>query len=295
MAARVPSHDAGVGVILGAVALGLLIGLSLGALGGGGSILTVPALVYVLGLSPQEATTASLVIVGITAAASSIGHARSGHTRWGAGALLAAVGVPASLLGTVLNRRVDPDVLLLSFAALMLVAAVGMLVRSRTSRDAPPAEGEPGRGSGAVGTLTATRQHPRVNPAIRPGGRAGRALRLTSAGLGIGFLTGFLGVGGGFVVVPVLVVLFSTPMPIAVGTSLLVISLNSAVALAARVGSGGFDWSVIVPFTTAAVAGSLAGKRVADRISANKLTVAFAVLLVAVAVYVAVQALLGLT
>ena len=113
-------------MIAGAIGLGLLIGLSLGALGGGGSILTVPALVYLLGLSAQEATTASLVIVGVTAAAGSIGHARSGHTRWGAGVLLAAVGVPASLLGTALNRQVDPDVLLLSFAALMLVAAVGM-------------------------------------------------------------------------------------------------------------------------------------------------------------------------
>jgi uncharacterized membrane protein YfcA len=282
-------------LIAGAIGLGLLIGLSLGALGGGGSILTVPALVYLLGLSAQEATTASLVIVGVTAAAGSIGHARSGHTRWGAGVLLAAVGVPASLLGTTLNRRVDPDVLLLSFAALMLVAAVGMLVRSRTSgRGAPSPADEPelaGDARTSGGTLTAARPA----SARRSGTRVAHALRLTVAGLGVGFLTGFLGVGGGFVVVPVLLVLLSTPMPVAVGTSLLVISLNSAVALAARAGSGDFAWNVIVPFTAAAVAGSLTGKRVADRVKPNKLTVAFAVLLVAVAVYVAVRAMLGLT
>lgn len=284
-------------MIAGAVALGLLIGLSLGALGGGGSIFTVPALVVVLGLSAQEATTASLVIVGVTAAAASAGHARSGHTRWRSGFLLAAIGVPASLAGTVLNRRVDPDVLLLSFAALMLVAAVGMLLRARSAsrRQAPVEPSHPGSPDASGGsTATATQARPaHAAPAARS--RLGHAWRLAAAGLGIGFLTGFLGVGGGFIVVPVLVVLLSTPMPVAVGTSLLVISLNSAVALAARAGHGSFDWNVIVPFTIAAVAGSLAGKRAADRISPNKLTVAFAVLLVAVAVYVAVQAVLGLT
>ncbi|MFN2523817.1 MAG: sulfite exporter TauE/SafE family protein [Mycobacteriales bacterium] len=282
-------------MILGATGLGLLIGLTMGALGGGGSILTVPLLVYVLGLSAQSATTASLVIVGVTAAAASIGHARAGHTRSRVGVLLSVVGVPASVLGTVLNRRADPDVLLLSFAGLMLVAAVGMLVRSRMTRGAAPApadSAEPVRRAGTGSAVVATREHPRATPAAPS---RGRAVRLASAGLGIGFLTGFLGVGGGFVVVPVLVVLFRTPMPVAVGTSLLVISLNSAVALAARAGSGGFDWSVIVPFTAAAVAGSFAGTRVANRVDPNKLTVAFAVLLVFVAVYVAVQALLGLT
>ncbi len=284
-------------MIAGAVALGLLIGLSLGALGGGGSILTVPALVFVLGLSAQEATTASLVIVGVTAAAASAGHARSGHTKWRSGFLLAAIGVPASLAGTVLNRRVDPDVLLLSFAALMLVAAVGMLLRARSAsrRQAPVEPSQPASPDASGGsTATATQARPaHAAPAARS--RLGHAWRLAAAGLGIGFLTGFLGVGGGFIVVPVLVVLLSTPMPVAVGTSLLVISLNSAVALAARAGHGSFDWNVIVPFTIAAVAGSLAGKRAADRISPTKLTVAFAVLLVTVAVYVAVQAVLGLT
>lgn len=121
------------------------------------------------------------------------------------------------------------------------------------------------------------------------------AARVVVAGLGIGFLTGFLGVGGGFVVVPVLVVLLHIPMPTAVGTSLLVISLNSAVALAARAGHDSFQWQVIAPFALAAVVGSLAGKRVADRLSAGALTFSFAVLLVVVAVYVAGRAALALS
>jgi len=269
-------------VILAALALGLLIGLALGALGGGGSILTVPALVYLLGLSAQEATTASLVIVGITAAAASVSHARSHDTRVGAAALLALVGVPASVLGSALNRTVDPNVLLLCFALVMLLAAVGMLARARAGA----------RGRAGSGTATEAGAPARA-PVARS--RTGYPLRLGAAGLGIGFLTGFLGVGGGFVVVPVLVVLLRIPMPTAVGTSLLVISLNSAVSLAARAGHDSFAWDVIAPFTVAAIVGSLAGKRVADRLSASTLTVSFAALLVAVAAYVALRAGLALT
>ena len=271
-------------MILAALALGLLIGLAIGALGGGGSILTVPALVFVLGLSAREATTASLVIVGVAAATASVSHARSHHTRWAAGGLIALLGVPASLLGTMLNRRVDPNVLLLCFALVMLLAAVGMLARARAVAK-----------SRSAGSSPSTSLDDEAGAQV-PGGRsrAGLAWRLGAAGLGIGFLTGFLGVGGGFVVVPVLVVLMGMPMPTAVGTSLLVISLNSAVALVARAGHGSFVWEVIAPFTVAAVVGSLAGKRVADRLSAGTLTVSFAALLVAVAVYVAIRAVLAL-
>jgi uncharacterized membrane protein YfcA len=262
-------------MILGAIALGLLIGLSLGALGGGGSILTVPALVFVLGLTAQEATSGSLVIVGVTAAIASVGHARAGHTRWRLGGLLALVGVPASVLGSRLNRNVHPDVLLLAFAALMVVSAVGMLLRARPA----PAAAHPSEGT----TLTRT----------KPPTTTSRNLRVVAAGAGIGFLTGFLGVGGGFVIVPVLVVLLRFEMPVAVGTSLLVIALNSAVALVARLGHGSLVWHVVLPFTAAAVVGSLGGRQVSERVEPASLTRAFAVLLLAVAAYVAVRAGLG--
>lgn len=253
-------------MIAGAVGLGALIGLSLGALGGGGSILTVPALVFGLGLTAQEATAGSLVIVGVTAAIASVGHARAGHTRWGGGVLLALVGVPASVLGSRLNRAVAPDVLLLAFAALMVVAALGMLLRARHHGPAAAAETGPARA------------------AVVP---------LLLAGTGIGLLTGFLGVGGGFIIVPVLVVVLGYDMPVAVGTSLLVIALNSLVALLARLGSASLVWHVVVPFTLAAVAGSLGGKRVSERLDPASLTRAFAVLLLAVAGYVGVRAGIG--
>jgi uncharacterized membrane protein YfcA len=259
---------------LAAVGLGLLIGLVIGGLGGGGSILTVPALVFLLGLSAQAATSASLVIVGVTAAVATIGHARSGHTGWRAGVFLALAGLPASLLGTRLNLLVEQDVLLLAFAGLMLLAAAGMLIRRRDDSTA-------------------------VDEADRPAsvepGRAGRWSRLIAAGLVIGFLTGFLGVGGGFVIVPALVLALRFPMPRAVGTSLLVIAMNAVVALAARAGAGSFDWEVIVPFTGAAVAASLGGTLLADRLPTRQLTTSFGVLLVLVAGYVGVRAFLGLT
>lgn len=246
--------------------LGAVIGISLGALGGGGSILTVPALVYVLGESARSATTASLVIVGVTSVVGAIGHARAGHVRWRAGLTFGLVGVAASYAGTALNHHVDSNVLLLAFAGLMLVAAAAML------RRAPDAEPAAEVAAGSVGT----------------------AVKVIAAGLAVGFLTGFLGVGGGFVIVPALVMALGFPMPVAVGTSLLVIALNCAAALGARAGQGSFDWAVIIPFTAAAVVASLAGGFIAERVNARTLTRAFAALLVVVAVYTAVRSALAL-
>ncbi len=253
--------------VLVALGVGLVIGLLMGALGGGGSILTVPVLVYLLDQSAQDATSTSLVIVGITAVVAAIGHARAGHTQWRTGVLLAVAGVPASLLATLLNRRVDGDVVLLAFSALMLVAAAGMLARNPGPDDA----------------------------ADHGGAAGGTWLRGLAAGLLIGALTGFFGVGGGFIIVPVLVVALGFGMADAVGTSLVVIALNSAVALGAR-STGGLDLDpvVVVPFTLAAVAAALLGQRVADRVSGPALTRSFGALLVVVAVYVGVQAVLGL-
>lgn len=288
-------------MILEAVALGIAIGLSLGALGGGGSILTVPALVFVLGFTAQQATSGSLVIVGATASIASVGHARAGHTRWRKGFILALVGVPASILGSNLNRDVNPDVLLMAFAALMVAAAIGMLVHTQSahpgqSTDDPPAAGTRAAGASPVGVVaeassTLTLMTPMTSGTTNPATR--RFPRVVLAGLGIGFLTGFLGVGGGFVIVPVLVVMLRCEMPVAVGTSLIVIALNSAVALAARLGEGGLVWRLVLPFTLAAIAGSVAGKRVTDSIDADNLTKAFAVLLLAVAGYVGIKAGMG--
>ncbi|SNR86562.1 sulfite exporter TauE/SafE family protein [Blastococcus mobilis] len=257
-----------------AVGLGLLIGLSLGALGGGGSILTVPALVYVIGQDARAATTSSLFIVGISSVIAALGHARSGQVRWGVGVVFGATGIAAGFAGTAANQLVDPDVLLLAFAAVIVVAAVGMLANSRGEEPAPPQQ----------------------NDAQEPARRwtPGRIGKVGGAGLVVGFMTGFFGVGGGFVIVPALTLALGMSMPQAVATSLVVISINSAGALLARAGTAHFDWAVIVPFTLAAIAGSLGGKTVTDRVPGTTLTRAFAVLLIAVAVYTATSSLVSL-
>ena len=284
--------------LLVAVVLGVLIGLTMGALGGGGSILTVPVLVYVVGLSATSATTASLVIVGVASAVAALGHARSGRVRWRTGLAFGATGVASSYAGTLLNARVAPDALMISFGAVMLVAATAMLVR--TAVPARPSEAADDDRAARLRTSTRVRggDEPepaaaRRAPAPRAGSRVGTALKVLVAGLVVGFLTGFLGVGGGFVIVPVLVLALRHEMPSAVGTSLLVISLNSAVSLVARGSDEVFEWSVIVPFTLAAVAGSATGKRIGDRVSGARLTRAFAVLLLAVAAYVLTRTALG--
>ncbi len=290
--------------IVGAIFLGVLIGLSLGALGGGGSILTVPVLVYVIGESAQAATTESLVIVGITSLVATIGHARVRHVKWAAGLVFGLTGLIASYLGTAANRAVNPNVLLLAFAGLIIIAAVAMLLRqhnhdpatdiahnaddpaSKEHRDAHAAHPDPTPRPG--GTAVAAR---RIIPA--PLGQLtvtpATAVKVLAAGLTVGFLTGLFGVGGGFVIVPALVMALGYEMPIAVGTSLLVIAIDSAAALLARSGHETFAWAVIVSFTAAAVVGSLAGKRVADKVSPATLTKAFVGLLFAVAVYVAIR------
>ena len=193
----------------------------------------------------------------------------------------------------------------------MLVAAAVMLSRCGSRRRAAPAAAAPLAVLAAIGTVRPVRSASSGYPARRwsrrwtgrrpprrrtPGPAAGgrrkstpaawRALKVAAAATGVGLLTGFFGVGGGFVIVPALVLALGFEMPIAVGTSLLVISFNSAAALAARHGTSvHLDWPLIGLFTLAALAGTLGGNRVAAHISASKLTVAFTVLLIAVAAY----------
>jgi uncharacterized membrane protein YfcA len=254
-----------------AIPLGIAIGVSLGALGGGGSILTVPALVYVLGESAGTATAGSLVIVGTAALAGAASHARERRVRWRAGSAFGVAGIAAAYLGSRLNAAVDPNLLLLAFAGLMVVAAAAMLWRQRNGGDDTKSD-VPAKARSTAGT----------------------ALRVVGAGLLVGFLTGFFGVGGGFVIVPGLVFALGYEMPVAVATSLLVIAINTVVALIARVGHSTFDLLVLVPFIVAAAAGALGGRRVADRVSPRTLTRSFALLLLVIAAYVAVRAVIAL-
>lgn len=268
--------------MIAAVLLGLCIGLCLGALGGGGSIVTVPALVYLLHESLPVAVTQSLVIVGLSSAAAVAAHAPNGQVRWRAGLALGAIGGAAAWAGTALGRLVPEHITMAAFAVLMVVVAISMLSRSR-HRTATP---DTSRMLVAVGAPTDAGEPQTTSPSQRP---AAVAVKVVLAGAVIGVMTGFFGVGGGFVIVPALVMILGYPMPGAVGTSLLVIIVNSAAALTSRIGHDALDWSVVLPVTIAAVFGAIAGKQATQRFSERALTTAFAVMVLAVAGYVGIR------
>ncbi len=304
-----------------ATVLALLIGLSLGAVGGGGSILAVPVLVGVVGLTAEQATASSLVVVGIASLVGVVTHARAGRVDLRAGLGFAVAGIAGSFVGTRLNEGIDGDVLLLGFAALMVLVGTRML-QSLRRPDALPVDDLPlerlrpdpvpverpstlpryrdgarlhryvstpdGAGAGAGAAVTI------AGPTTRPAWDGRRVALLIATGTGVGFLTGLFGVGGGFVIVPALVLVLGFPMTVATGTSLLVIALNAGVALAFRGGVGAVDWAVVAPFTAAAVLGVLAGRAVADRVPTRHLTAALGLLVLAVAVWTGIDAAVAL-
>lgn len=270
-----------------AIAAGLFIGLSLGALGGGGSILAVPALVYLLGQSPHQATTTSLLVVGVAAVVGAITHARAGRVRLREGAVFGVLGIAGSYAGSRLSAAVPATVLLAGFGVLMLAVAAAMAARwprPAVTRDSDQV-------SGAAAQRA---QSPARRAASTAGLRGGRhPLLVAAAATAVGLITGFFGVGGGFVIVPALVLILGFDMPAAAGTSLIVIAIDSAAALAARAGHTGLalDWALIGAFTAAAVAGALAGGRLAGRASPHRLRAAFTVLIVIVASYTLARSL----
>ncbi len=253
------------------VPMGLLVGLSLGTLGAGGSILTIPALIYLLGQGPRAAAMGSLVIVATTSLVGMIPHLRHGRVRVTQGIVFGLLGVVGSVLGSHLSAAVSGPALLSAFAGLLFVVAWLMMRRARSS--VPGGAGDqPDRPAGLRWLLS----HPR------------ELARLLGAATGVGLLTGFFGVGGGFAVVPALVLVLGLSMPTAVGTSLIVIAVNSLTAMGSRLGLGiELDWAVIGGFSVFAVVGSLLGARVARRVDPRRLTLAFVVLLVIVAAYTA--------
>ena len=240
-----------------ALALGLLlsagIGLSLGLIGGGGSIITVPVLVYVLGVPVDRAVAMSLAVVGSTALVGALLHHRRDAVAWRTGALFASSGIVTAYLGSRLTQKVPPPVLLLIFAGLMLVAAAVLLARKHSGPEARP--------------------HP------------ASLLRSILAGLGVGFLTGFLGVGGGFLIVPALVLFGGLTMKEAIGTSLFVIAVNCAAGLLGHVTDGDLDVKLALLVAGVAVAGALVGTALSHRVHPAGLRRIFAWFVVAVALF----------
>ena len=275
-----------------AIALGLLVGLSLGALGGGGSTLAVPILVFVAGLQAQDATTASLLVVGVASAFGVVSHYRNGNVRLGAGLAFGAAGIVGSRIGLLVNRSLDEKVLLIAFSVLIAFVAVRMYRSAGPSEMAPevasdaPEDDQPA-GNGAP-VLTKSRVDSRAGLDLS----ASAIAKLAGAATAVGLLTGLFGVGGGFAVVPALTLLLKFPAKEAIGTSLVVIVINAAIALAMRSGDIGFDWAVVAPFLATVTVGVVIGTRVAHDIEADRLTRAFALMLGAVAVYTAASTFL---
>ena len=245
------------GLVLGLI-LSVLIGVSLGLMGGGGSIITLPILVYVIGIGARPAVGMSLAVVGSTSLISSLLHHRGGRVVWRTALLFGSAGILGAAFGSKLTYLVSARILLLLFAALMLVVGTLMLLR-REQKDIDE-------------------EHPSAWKAIL-------------AGAIVGVLTGFLGVGGGFLIVPALMFFGGLHIKEAVGTSLVVISINCAAGLIGhlRYGYERFDWSIALAVTACAIAGALVGTRMAGKIDPKKLRRLFAWFVLAVAVFIAAR------
>lgn len=267
-----------------AVVAGLLIGLSLGALGGGGSILAVPVLIYGLGQSAAQATTGSLVVVGVTSLVGAVTARRAGKALVGRGIAFGVVAIGGAAAGAAASAAVPEPVLLAAFAALLVVVAAVMI-----SRRIRPSRADAGTATTAEEADRPDEPIITFRPAFRC--RCSKVLAVLLTATVVGLLTGFLGVGGGFLVVPALVLVMDLPMAYAAGTSLVVITITSASALLVKAGAGVRpDWTLVVLLTAAAVVGSWAGVKVAGRLKGGTLQAAFTSLLVLVAGYTAWQA-----
>lgn len=241
--------------LLGAVA----VGLSLGLLGAGGSILTVPVLLYLLHQPEKEAIAGSLFVVGTIALSAALSHALAKRIDWGKVALFGLPGMAGAWAGAWIGRYLPGPVQLLMFAAVMFTAAVFMF--------------KPGKASAAA------QQHPGL---------------LVPEGFGVGMVTGLVGVGGGFLIVPALVFFGRLDMHRAVATSLVIITLQAFTGFVRYTWSAGhaaisLDWPVLAVFVAAGVVGSLAGGWLAPRIPRGKLRRIFAVFLVLMTAFIIIH------
>lgn len=238
--------------------MAVAIGVSLGLLGGGGSTLTVPVLHYVFGLAAHDAIATSLIVVGATSAAALITHARRGGVEWRVGLVFGAASMATAYVGGRLGALLPGTTLLVAFALVMVVAGVAML---RARRAPTPLRG------------------PR------------NLQRMAAVGLAVGLLTGVLGAGGGFLIVPALTIAGGLAVREAIGTSLLVITLNAAAGLAGTVSHATINVPITVAVTAIAITGSIGGARLAGKLTATTLQRAFGWFVIAIALFMLVHEL----
>ncbi|HXE57840.1 MAG TPA: sulfite exporter TauE/SafE family protein [Gemmatimonadales bacterium] len=248
------------------LSLALLIGLSLGLLGGGGSILTVPVFVYVLRYGVKPAVAMSLAVVGTTSLVGAAGHWRRGNVNLRAALTFAPVAMLGTFAGARLARQVSETAQLTLFATLMLAAA-GVMARGAPRAEAPGAD----RSGGSA-----------------PATGLGSQLLVGALGGAVGVLTGLAGIGGGFLIVPALTLLARLPMKQAIGTSLVVIALNAAAGFAGYLGRVELDWAVVAGFTSVAILGVGLGTRLAHHVPPLALRRGFAAFLAVTAGWILV-------
>ncbi len=242
-----------------AILLGTLIGLSLGMIGGGGSILTVPILVFIMGQDAHMATATSLAIVGATSAVGSVPHWRAGRVRFRTAIPFGISGILGAFAGAWANQLLPDKVILVLFGVLMLVVAARMF----------------------------------LSPKIPASISRSRAIRddwipMIVTGLGVGVMTGFFGVGGGFLIVPALVLILGLNMRTAVGTSLVVIAINSASGLAAHLRYGTLDLTMAALFTVGGAIGAILGASLAGKLDEQRLQRGFAMFVAVLGVWMVV-------
>ncbi len=247
--------------------LAIGIGLSLGLIGGGGSVLAVPTLIYILGLPTSTAIAMSLIVVSIVSLIGIIPHWKQGNVNW----KIALNFTPPAMLGAFLGARlgalpwISDTIQLVSFAVVMLIASYLMISKSKSplhQKDAPKKHNS----------------HSQSLP-----------IAIALSGFGVGILTGFVGVGGGFAVIPALVLLGDIPMKKAVGTSLLIIAFNSTTGFLGYLDRVTIDWMLMISFATAAILGVLAGASLSKIISGAKLQTAFGYFLIAIAILILIK------
>ncbi|WP_084156970.1 TSUP family transporter [Haematomicrobium sanguinis] len=217
-------------------------------------MLTVPLLTYIAGMPPKEAIAASLLIVGVTSLSSLVVHARHRRVRWRTGLIFGAAGMVGAFAGGLIGGQLPGAVLMVAFAIMMIATAIAMVTRKpRRDTDQPTADA----GTGRAHSLP--------------------MLRTMLEGIVVGLITGIVGAGGGFLIVPALVLLGGLSMPVAVGTSLLVIAMKSFAGLAGYLTTVTLDWPLVAAVTAMAVLGALLGARLSGRIPADALQKVFGI------------------
>ena len=251
--------------------LAIFIGMAVGLLGGGGSILTTPLLVYGLDFEPKQAIAASLLVVAMTSAFGLIQHAKVGNVHWRTGATFGAAGMLGAFIGGQVGSHLPSALLLAAFAGMMGVTAIAM-VRGRAKVAAEAHGGRP-------------------------------AVRIVIDGLIVGFVTGLVGAGGGFLVVPALVLLGGLPMQLAVGTSLLVVTMKSVAGFLGYAvtftdgislsGVAGLDWQAVLAVAATAMIGAVIGSTLSRRVHPDKLRRGFGWFVLAMAFFILAQEIGG--